>query len=44
MFRFGLISSMNSIRVIVRVRKTPSMADVTALEFDFSTPRIIMHR
>ena len=44
MLRFGLISSMNSIRVELRVRNTPSIAEVTALEFDFSTPRIIMHR
>ncbi len=44
MFRGGLMSSMNSIRVDCRVRKTPSMAEVTALEFCFSTPRIIMQR
>ena len=44
MFRFGLISSRNSIRVDSRVRNTPSIAEVTALAFCFSTPRIIMHR
>ena len=44
MFRFGFISSKNSIRVDSRVRNTPSIAEVTALAFSFSTPRIIMHR
>lgn len=44
MFRVGLMSSMNSIRVDCRVRKTPSIAEVTALEFCFSTPRMIMQR
>jgi hypothetical protein len=44
MLRFGLISSRNSIRVDSRVRNTPSIAEVTAFAFCFSTPRIIMHR
>src|SRR3989304_4494766 len=44
MFRVGLMSSMNSIRADCRVRKTPSMAEVTAFEVCFSTPRIIMQR
>ena len=39
-----LISSMNSARVSGRSRKAPSMAEVTALEFCFSTPRMSMHR
>ncbi len=44
MFRFGFINSRNSIRVDSRVRNTPSIAEVTAFAFCFSTPRIIMHR
>src|SRR4030042_715863 len=44
MFRVGLMSSMNSIRVDCRVRKTPRMAEGTALEFGFSPPRMIMQR
>ena len=44
MFSVGLMSSMNSMRVDWRVRKTPSMAEVTAFEFCFSTPRMIMQR
>src|SRR5262249_20644333 len=39
-----LISSMNSARVSALSRKAPSIADVTALEFCFSTPRISMQR
>ena len=39
-----LISSMNSARVSGRSRKEPSMAEVTAFEFCFSTPRMSMHR
>ena len=38
-----LISSRNSARVSGRSRKEPSIAEVTALEFCFSTPLIIMH-
>ena len=34
---------MNSARVPALSRKAPSMAEVTALEFCFSTPRISMH-
>ena len=34
---------MNSARVSAFSRKAPSMAEVTALEFCFSTPRISMH-
>ena len=35
---------MNSWRVSVLVRNTPSIADVVTKEFCFSTPRIRMHR
>src|SRR2546422_32612 len=42
--RPDLISSMNSARVSGRSRKAPSIADVTALEFCFSTPRMSMQR
>ncbi len=35
---------MNSARVSGRSRKAPSIADVTAFEFCFSTPRISMQR
>src|SRR5262249_56985395 len=38
-----LISSMNSARVSGQSRNWPSMAEVTALEFCFSTPRMSMH-
>ncbi len=34
---------MNSARVSAFSRKAPSIAEVTALEFCFSTPRISMH-
>src|SRR5437899_9323597 len=37
-----LMSSMNSARVSGRSRNAPSMAEVTALEFCFSTPRTSM--
>src|SRR5204863_477048 len=40
--RPALISSMNSARVSGRSRKPPDMAEVTALEFCFSTPRLAM--
>ena len=39
-----LISSTNSPRVMGQSRKAPSMAEVTAFEFCFSTPRISMQR
>ena len=39
-----LINARNSPRVRASSRKTPSIALVTATEFCFSTPRIIMHR
>ena len=42
--RPDLISSMNSARVSGRSRNAPSIADVTAFEFCFSTPRMIMQR
>ena len=35
---------MNSARVSGRSRKAPSIAEVTAFEFCFSTPRISMQR
>src|SRR5262249_54776818 len=38
-----LISSMNSARVSAFSRNAPSIAEVTAFEFCFSTPRMSMH-
>lgn len=38
------MSLRNSLRVEASRRKLPSMAEVTMLEFCFSTPRIIMQR
>src|SRR2546429_211618 len=42
--RPDLISSMNSARVSGRSRKEPSIAEVTAFEFCFSTPRMSIQR
>ena len=42
--RSPFINSMNSMRVSTFDRKLPSMDEVMAMEFCFSTPRIIMQR